>query len=59
VTPATPPWVRELESRIRSHLGSRVKLRNGEGFQGQIVIDYHGREDLDRLLAMLAPKKTL
>jgi ParB family chromosome partitioning protein len=59
VTPASPPWVRELESRIRTHLGAKVKLRNGEGFQGQIVIDYHGREDLDRLLAVLAPKKTV
>jgi ParB family chromosome partitioning protein len=59
VTPASPPWVRDLESRIRSHLGAKVKLRNGEGFQGQIVIDYHGRDDLDRLLAMLAPKKTV
>jgi ParB-like chromosome segregation protein Spo0J len=59
VTPPPAPWVRDMESRLRTHLGARVKVKNGEGFRGQIWIDYHGREDLDRLLALLAPKKSL
>jgi ParB family chromosome partitioning protein len=59
VSPPPPPWVRDMEARIRTHLGTKVQVRNGEGYQGQIVIDYHGREDLDRLYALLAPKKTL
>ncbi len=59
VTPPAPPWVREMETRIRGHLGAKVQVRNGEGYRGQIVIDYHGREDLDRLYALLAPKKAL
>ena len=59
LSPPPPPWVRDLESRIRSHLGSKVQVRNGEGYKGQIVIEYHGREDLDRLLALLAPRKSL
>jgi ParB family chromosome partitioning protein len=59
VTPVAPPWQREMESRMRTHLGTKVQVRNGEGYRGQIVIDYHGREDLDRLYALLAPKKTL
>lgn len=57
VTPASPPWVRDMESRIRTHLGTKVQVRNGEGYRGQIVIEYHGREDLDRVYAILAPRK--
>jgi ParB family chromosome partitioning protein len=42
-----------------AHLGTKVQVRNGEGYHGQIVIEYHGREDLDRIYGLLAPKKTL
>jgi len=59
ITPPAPPWVRDMESRMRSHLGTKVKVRNKEGYQGEIVVEYHGREDLDRLYALLAPKKSL
>jgi len=59
VSPPAPPWVREMESRIRSHLGTKVQVRNGEGYRGQIVVEYHGREDLDRLYSLLAPRKTI
>jgi len=54
-----PPWVSEMEARIRTHLGTRVQVRNGEGYRGEIVLEYHGREDLERLYALLAPKKVL
>jgi ParB family chromosome partitioning protein len=59
LSPPPPPWVRDLESRMRTHLGTKVQVKNGEGYRGQILIDYHGREDLDRLLDLLAPRKTL
>jgi ParB family chromosome partitioning protein len=59
LSPPPPPWVRDMESRIRTHLGSKVQVRNSEGYRGQIVIEYHGREDLDRLYTLLAPKKSL
>ncbi len=59
LSPPPPPWVREMEARIRGQLGTKVRVQNGEGYQGQIVIEYHGREDLDRLYALLAPKKSL
>jgi len=58
-TPPPPPWVRDMESRMRTHLGTKVQVRNREGYQGEIVVEYHGREDLDRLYALLAPKKTI
>src|SRR6185503_20782753 len=57
LTPPPPPWVRDMEARMRLHLGTKVLVRNGEGYQGEIVVEYHGREDLDRLYALLAPKK--
>jgi hypothetical protein len=44
---------------MRAHLGTKVQVKNGEGYQGQIVVEYHGREDLERLFALLAPKETL
>jgi ParB family transcriptional regulator, chromosome partitioning protein len=59
LAPASPPWVREMEARMRNHLGAKVQLRNREGYHGQVVIEYHGREDLDRLYELLAPRKTL
>jgi ParB family transcriptional regulator, chromosome partitioning protein len=59
LSPPPPPWVRDLETRIRAHLGAKVQVLNGEGYKGQIVIDYHGREDLDRLIAQLAPRKSV
>ena len=55
----TPPWLRDMETRIRGHLGTKVSVRNGEGYRGQIVIEYHGREDLERVYALLAPRVTV
>jgi ParB family chromosome partitioning protein len=53
------PWVRDLENRMREHLATKVQLKNGPGYRGQIVIDYYQREDLERLMAILAPKPTV
>jgi ParB family chromosome partitioning protein len=53
------PWVRELESRMQEYLGSKVRLKNGENYRGQIVIDYFGREDLERLIGKLTETTTL
>ncbi len=54
-----PPWLREMEARIRGHLGTKVQVQNGEGYRGRIVIEYHGREDLDRVYALLAPRRSV
>jgi ParB family transcriptional regulator, chromosome partitioning protein len=53
------PWVRDLEDRMRSHLGTKVQLKNGPGYRGQIVIEYYQREDLERLAEILAPRERL
>lgn len=51
------PWVRDLQRRMQLHLGAKVGLANGPGFVGKIVIEYYNREDLDRLVAILAPQE--
>ena len=53
------PWVKEVEGRLRSSLGTKVKLRNGEHYRGQIVVEYYDQAGLDALLNQLAPKRTL
>jgi ParB family chromosome partitioning protein len=57
--PARKPWVNELESQLRERLGSKVTLKNGPGYRGQIVIDYYDRADLERLCAVLAPREKI
>jgi len=53
------PWVRELEERMREHLGTKVKLHVSTGFRGQIVVEFYNRADLDRLADTLAPRGEL
>jgi ParB family chromosome partitioning protein len=59
ITPASPPWVKDLEVRMMEKLGTKVALQNQPGFKGQIVIEYYNRADLERLLSILAPKDTI
>lgn len=56
---AAEPWIPSVEERLKSALGTRVSVQPGAGERGQIVIDYFGRRDLDRLLAILAPRETI
>ncbi len=56
----TPAWVKEIESRIQNRLGIRCQLRNpGKAYRGQIVLHYHDRAELDRLIDQLAPEELL
>lgn len=52
-------WVPSIEERLKAALGTRVVVHQSAGDRGQIVIDYYGRRDLDRLLAILAPRETI
>ncbi len=56
---APPPWIAEIETRLRESLGTKVCLQNNPGYRGQIVIDYYDRPSLDSLIARLAPRPTL
>jgi ParB family chromosome partitioning protein len=50
------PWAREFEGRLRSSLGTKVSLTNRPGYKGQIVVHYHDRDELERLMEALAPQ---
>ena len=52
-------WIGELEGRLREALGTKVSIRNGRGYRGQIVIEYFDRSSLERLCAKLAPGRPL
>lgn len=53
------PWLVDFQDRMREHLGTKVEVRNGKDYRGQITIRYFGREDLDRLMGILAPRESL
>ena len=42
---------KDLEKRLTSKIGTRVQIRHNSK-RGQLVIDYHGNEDLQRLLEL-------
>ncbi len=50
-----PPELRDLEERLQSRLGTKVRVRGGPE-QGTIVIHYYSAEELDALLAHLLPE---
>jgi len=56
--PAEPaPWAREAEARMREFLGTQVRLTSdARGERGTLSIEFHQRSELDRLLALLAPR---
>ena len=45
--------IKEVEQRLTSSLGTRVRLKDKQG-KGIIQISYYSNEDLDRLLELLA-----
>ncbi|MFN0007463.1 MAG: ParB/RepB/Spo0J family partition protein [Planctomycetota bacterium] len=52
-------WVSELEDRIRTRLGTKVTIRNGTGYRGQIVIEYFDRAALERVCELICPAERL
>ena len=54
-----PPWASALEKRLRSALATKVRLKLQEGDRGQIVIEFAGHAELDRLVSAIAPKAEL
>lgn len=52
-------WVGDLEARLREALGTKVSIRNGRRYRGQIVLEYFDRAGLDRLCAKLAPGRPI
>ena len=46
---------REVEARLRTRLGTKVRLVARPGGAGTIEIDYHSLDELDRLLGVILP----
>jgi len=44
------PDVRRLENSLVDKLGARVKIQQGTGGQGKLVISYNNLEELDGIL---------
>jgi ParB family transcriptional regulator, chromosome partitioning protein len=55
VDPAYVLSVKDVERRLTSSLGTRVRLKDRQG-KGTIQIDYYSNEDLDRLLDLIDRK---
>jgi ParB family transcriptional regulator, chromosome partitioning protein len=53
------PWVTDLQRKMQISLGTKVLLQNRDGYKGKIVLEYYSREDLERLIEVLAPKDEL
>jgi ParB family chromosome partitioning protein len=51
----TDPHVEEVKQRLRDRLGTKVTVIPRSRGGGTINITYHDTEDLDRLLALIAP----
>lgn len=50
--PESPPEIKAIEERLRSHLGTKVRLnRRGKG--GRVVIHFYSDEELDALVSKL------
>ena len=51
-------YFRELEIRVQSHLGRKVKIE-GKGRKKTITLSYEDNEDLDEILTLLCGKDFL
>lgn len=51
-TKRLPPVLKDLESKLRSLCGTKVKIKDLDG-KGKIEIDYYNADDLDRISALL------
>jgi ParB family chromosome partitioning protein len=47
-----PPYLADLEGRLRERLGTRVTVQD-RGGRGKLVIEYFSREELDRVLEVI------
>ncbi len=50
---ALHPELRKLQDKLSSSLSTRVRIQPGRSGQGQVLIQYHSAEDLQRIADML------
>lgn len=49
---APPPQIFDIEERLRSRCGTKVRIKN-QGEKGKIEIDYYNNDDLDRIVSII------
>lgn len=54
-------WITAIEERLRQRLGTKVTITPSPmpGFRGEIRIEYFGKDELERLLEIVAPSERL
>ena len=52
---AKPPHLLDLELALHHHLGTTVLIKARSPERGQIIIDYHSRDELDRVTRLFRP----
>jgi ParB family chromosome partitioning protein len=52
VPPVEAAAVANIEKKLTSHLGARVSLKHSPK-KGRLIIEYHGNDDLHRILEKL------
>lgn len=54
-----PPWLVDLRKKMERSLGLPVEVHCTEDLEGRLVVKFHGREQLDVLIARVAPTAQL
>ncbi len=55
-SPPADGGIRNMESRLRHALGTKVQIKSHPTGKGEIVIEYYSPEDLERILELLTEK---
>jgi ParB-like chromosome segregation protein Spo0J len=43
----------QVQNKLSQQFGTKIKVKNSEGYKGEISIPYHNLDDLNRILEIL------
>jgi ParB family chromosome partitioning protein len=47
------PEILQVQTKLSQQFGTKIKVKNSEGYKGEISIPYHNLDDLNRILEIL------
>jgi ParB family transcriptional regulator, chromosome partitioning protein len=47
----------EVLDRLRSYLGTKVRIKSGDGKKGKLIIEYFSEEELGRIVDLISSKE--
>jgi hypothetical protein len=59
VSPEVPTWQVDFKRRIEEGLGLAAELRCSDSYEGQVLLKFNDRRQLEHLMDRLAPTKKL